>query len=386
MKILQIHNLYRSDSPSGENETVDLIAASLAALGEDVVKLRPSSDDLTSLSFAKYARAPFGGGPVRQRLREIVRHNDLDVALLHNVYPSLSPSIVTELGELGIPVVHVVHNYRHSCLNGAHWRAERNCIDCDPVQRWGRLPGVVHGCYRTSRAQSLALATAEHFGAQHWKRLAMLIHISEHMSRTSGTDRIMPRIPVTIIPDPVAESPPARAQREDFMYVGRLTEEKGIRVLLDAWQASRPDGRLHIVGDGPLRAEVDGVAKVDRSIVFHGRKSADEVRRMRTQVLVACVPALWGEPFGRVAAEAQSASQVVIASGTGALPEILSERTGVVVEPSVRGWVKGLTSLMNADVAGMSRRAHEKWSTTYRPEVVASCYRRALSQTIREQA
>lgn len=128
MRILQVHNMYRSSHVSGD-VLVKLPSAGLAARGRDVSRFEPTSDEPAGLSCVRAI-------PVRSA----VLHRELapwhpDVALVHHVFPTLGPHCVFVIANQDIPVGRVVHNYRHSCISGKHGRDGAGCELCKSVSR-----------------------------------------------------------------------------------------------------------------------------------------------------------------------------------------------------------------------------------------------------------
>jgi glycosyltransferase involved in cell wall biosynthesis len=120
-------------------------------------------------------------------------------------------------------------------------------------------------------------------------------------------------------------------------FFGRLIHQKGVDVLLDAfqqvWQRS-PSVRLVIVGDGNRRASLEHQAHtlgLDEAVTFTGW--VNEAHRLMPACEVVVMPSRW-EGFGLVALEAMSAARPLIASRVSALPEIVADgQTGILVPP-----------------------------------------------------
>lgn len=183
MKVLLVHNSYRSDSPSGEQRVVDDESALLSAAGVSVVKYFRSSDEIAQFSAIRRTELPVR--PIwsvedTRRFRAVLAQCGPDVVHVHNVYPLISPGVVTVASELRVPVVQTVHNYRHVCANGSFFRDGHICTDC--AGRKTAWPAVVHGCYRGSRAQSLIMATSLRLHAQTWRRVQLFLPVTQFMA------------------------------------------------------------------------------------------------------------------------------------------------------------------------------------------------------------
>ncbi len=115
------------------------------------------------------------------------------------------------------------------------------------------------------------------------------------------------------------------------MFVGRISEEKGLRTLIKAWQTINYP--LRIVGDGPLINETKDLAP--NNIQFVGKLVAHEVRLEMQKATFLIMPSVWYETFGLTIVEAFSCSLPVIASNLGAMAEIVEDSiTGLHFNPS----------------------------------------------------
>jgi glycosyltransferase involved in cell wall biosynthesis len=125
-------------------------------------------------------------------------------------------------------------------------------------------------------------------------------------------------------------APPPDVPRSGLLYVGRLSQEKGLATLAEAWAQVGAPGELAVAGDGPLR---DAVAPRPRVRMLGALAPADVAARMRGAVALV-LPSIWYEAFPRTLVEAFACGLPVIASRMGALPELVQHgRTGLIVEP-----------------------------------------------------
>jgi glycosyltransferase involved in cell wall biosynthesis len=370
MKVLIAHNRYASREPSGENMVVDREAVLLAAAGARVELFERSSDEITAMSPPRklaVAGSPIYGRRAQRALERTLERFRPDIVHLHNPYPLLSPWVVRTARRHGVAVVHTVHNYRLSCVAGTCFRAGAPCQDCLPTRlRW---PAVVHGCYRGSRAQSLAMAGALVVHRRTWDGVARFLAISGTVARFLADQGVPPaRIVVkpNIVPDPGRHG----ERGAGLLYVGRLTEEKGVDVLLAAWRR-HPDGALgplRLVGDGPLRRRVEEAAAGRLDVDFLGRLPPDEVREEMRRAAAVVVPSLWSEPFGLVAVEAMANTRPALVTSTGALPELVGTTGGWVVEPTEEALADALPRVVR-EAAHRSPSARARYEAEYAPDV-----------------
>ena len=145
MRILLVHNRYRSVEPSGENHVVESEARELRERGHDVEVWGPSSDEIAEQSPLQKlllpARVVWSRDSSRSLAETIDRHRP-EVVHLHNTFPLISGSILPMLREREVPTVATVHNYRLICAGGTLFRDGRVCHDCLPSSH---RPGVQHG-------------------------------------------------------------------------------------------------------------------------------------------------------------------------------------------------------------------------------------------------
>jgi glycosyltransferase involved in cell wall biosynthesis len=126
---------------------------------------------------------------------------------------------------------------------------------------------------------------------------------------------------------------PGRGESDFVFYAGRLTEEKGIPLLLNAWRAAKPRGRLLVAGDGPLAPSVRALAESTDSIQYLGQLSVAETYEYMGNARAFVFPSLWYEGMPRAIIEAFSRGTPVIANRLGSMAEMIRhEETGWLVE------------------------------------------------------
>jgi glycosyltransferase involved in cell wall biosynthesis len=332
MKVLVVHNRYRQAMPSGENRVVDDELAALRAAGVQVEPFFRSSDELATMSVLGKARAsvsPITGSASRSELGETLRRLKPDVVHVHNPYPLISPRVVEMAADAGVAVVATIHNFRLQCMNGLMYRDGHICTECEG--KWFPVAGIRHSCYRESLPQSALMATAISLHRRRWDRVDRFIAVSEFVAdrlASWGVDRDRIAVKPNPVPDPGPPAPPGRG----FLFAGRLAEEKGILLLLDAWERSGLDGveELLIAGDGPLMDEVTRRAERLRSVTFLGILDAAEIGQTRQRTAVGVTCSLWFEAHPAVA-ESFAHGRPVIATNVGALGAIVAACNSDVV-------------------------------------------------------
>jgi glycosyltransferase involved in cell wall biosynthesis len=341
MRCLIVHNRYRSTEPSGENVVVDAEAAQLAARGHEVEVWGADSDDIAGFGLARTALLPATAtwsSASARRLATMVDRFAPDVVHVHNVFPLITPSILPMLRDAGVPTTATIHNYRLICAGGSLYRDGAPCHDCVGRVQWR---GPVHGCYRSSAAATAPIAVGNTLGLRQWRQVDVLLALSpaqRDLLVAGGlpADRI--RVKPNFVDDPTDApgfvAPPTT--RDGFVFVGRLTDTKGIPTLLDAWRSLRSIGvppRLTVIGDGPLAdvvaSEADGA-----TISFSGRRTRQEVAAAMAQAVAVVVPSSWEETFGLNVVEAMAVGTPVIATDHGSFTDLVTAgHDGLLVPP-----------------------------------------------------
>lgn len=325
LKIVVVHNRYRHRG--GEDEVFDAETELLAARGHRVERLCVDSATIEDRPGARAAiavRMLWNASAARDagRLLDAVRP---DVMHVHNTFPMLSPSVAAEARKRNVPVVMTLHNYRLACMRGDFYRDGSECLLC---LRAGRSsPGIRYRCYRGSRPASIAAAVAldGHRALRAWRRYVSLFIAPSDTAATLLAPRL-PEASILVKPHFLPDDPGRGSGGATALYAGRLSEEKGLRVVLKAWRRHPDLPRLFVAGNGPERRQLEDVDP-DR-IVWLGeleRKSVLEALG-RSRLLVS--GSLCRETFGLTVIEAFArATPVVVPAGT-ALAELVGDGLG----------------------------------------------------------
>jgi glycosyltransferase involved in cell wall biosynthesis len=370
MKVVIAHNRYSSAQPSGENAIVDLEIDQLRAAGVDVVPFLRSSDEISALPLSRKAllpTSPLYAGPAQRALRAILRSEKPDVLHLHNPYPLLSPWVVRTAHAHGVPVVQTVHNYRQVCANGIFFRDGHICTDC--VGRRVGVPAIVHACYRGSRAQSAVMATTLAVHRSTWhsveRYIALTDAIADHLRRYGIADDH-----ITVKPNGLPDPGPPAPLGDGFGYFGRLSEEKGIALLLDAWRRHDEGtlGPLRLAGDGPLRPLVETAAAQRSDVEYLGSLDRPGVVSALGAASVVVVPSVWHDVLPNVVVEALAAGRPVLGSALGGIPYLVGP-AGWLVPATVDAFAAALPRA-RAEAAALADLARSRYEATFSPDVV----------------
>ncbi|QSB05020.1 glycosyltransferase family 4 protein [Natronoglycomyces albus] len=375
MKVLIAHNRYSSAQPSGENIIVDAEIGQLRQAGVEVVDFQRDSDDIAS--FTPAGKLALVGKPIYARgaqreLAETIRAEKPDLMHLHNSYPLLSPAVVRTAHASGIPVVQTIHNYRHDCMNGLYFRDGALCYDCHG-KRWN-IPGLVHGCYRGSRAQSAVMATSLGAHRDTWRSVDRFIALTDGIAsylRSIGMSDEQIRVKPNAIPDP--GTPPKLGS--GFLFAARLVPEKGIATLLSAWRRLEPgsNGILRIAGDGPLRSEVERAAADRSDVEYLGALDRDGMQKAMAASSIMTVPSEWEDVLPTTCLEALATGRAILATTLGGAPFIAGVDTerpaGIAVRPEAEELLAALRTMWR-DQASFAANARDRYERVFSPTVV----------------
>lgn len=317
------------------------------------------------------AASAFYSIPSHRRVSAALKSFRPEILHVHNFLPTLSPAIFFAATEAGVPVVQTLHNYRFICANAQLFREGRVCELCR--EQRSILPGIRFGCYRGSRLGSAVVGAsmAVQAGLGTWeRRVARYIALSEFAATKLGEFRV-PRERIRVKPNFVPDGGTGKGLGGYALFVGRLSEEKGLDTLLAADRLGRLPMPVRIVGDGLLRSKMEeGCAREGSQLVFCGPKSAAEVRELMREATALLVPSLWYEGFPMVMVEALSLGLPVIASRIGGLPEIVEDGVcGLLHDPGDSEALLGALCAMEAQCAAMRSEARARYLERYSEEI-----------------
>jgi glycosyltransferase involved in cell wall biosynthesis len=334
MRILSIHNSYQIRG--GEDESRESEERLLRDKGHQVDIYEENNDRVADLSAVHMALKTVWSQESYQIVQRTLRQSHTDLIHVQNFFPLISPSVYYAAQKEGVPVVQTLRNYRLLCPNGLFFRDGQVCEDC--LGKFIPYPGVIHACYRQNRgatATTAMMLTVHRLLKTWFNQVDLFISLSE-FAKQKFIEAGFPADKIVVKPNFVHPDPGVGEGRGNYgLYVGRLSTEKGLDVLLDAWERLSVKVPLKIVGNGPLEEQVIAATKRLPHVEWLGRRPMSEVHELMGKALFLVFPSKWYETFGRVAVEAFAKGTPVIAAQLGAIAELVNhEQTGLCFNPS----------------------------------------------------
>jgi len=306
-------------------------------------RLRHLQTPLAKLRWLNVARRNY------QAVRRELQKRKPDVVYIHNLeWTTLSP-LSAALDDGARVVVHC-HNHYY----GDYWKRHRHTPSL--VQRLSRTGPALERTRLIAISQEIAAPLSN--GGFPGERLQVIYN---------G------------LPDDTFESDIEQSRQRKLLFVGAVSQHKGVHIALEALALLRSGGLelpLEIIGAGHsarYQAQLMTFIKrerLGRLVTYSGAMMRHDVwARMRSAEIVL-VPSLCDEAFGLVAAEAMACGAVPIVSDRGALPEVVAEH-GFIVAPTAQGFADAIRTVMalpGEQRDAMRRKAHEYCRKQYRLE------------------
>jgi glycosyltransferase involved in cell wall biosynthesis len=388
MKILVAHNFYQQ--PGGEDHSFAAEVALLQSHGHEVIQHRVHNDSIDGMNRLRLASRTIWNQSSYRDVQKMIRTHRPQIVHFNNTFPLISPAAYYAARAERVGVVQTLHNFRLLCPNALFFRDGRVCEDC-----LGRLipwPAILHKCYRGSRSASTAVASmlAVHRVLGTWQKSVEVYIALTEFSRQKFIAGGLPRAKIVVKPHFVHPDPGPGGGTGDYgLFVGRLSEEKGLQTILGAWRNLNGSVPLKIVGDGPMAATLKEVAAKNRSLQWLGYRSAVALDALMGEAMFLVCPSQCYETFGRVIIEAFAKGTPVVASNLGAMAELVDEgRTGLLFEPgnSIDLGLKVRRLAANPlQLARMRQAARQEYELKYTAEsnysTLMGIYEQALRNT-----
>ena len=336
-RILMIHNYYQQWG--GEDASAEADVNLLRNNGHDVQLFVKHNDEIKHYNILRYAGLffkPSWSLETTVRLKSTIKNFKPDIVHVQNFFPLVSPALFHTCSKYNIPVVYTLRDYRLFCATGNFLRNNVICEDC---VKHSLARSILHRCYHDSAIQtsSVVLMLYLHRFLKTWERKVDAYIALTQFSRDKFTEMGLDPGKIFVRPNFVslAENVARGKTRNYALFVGRLSPEKGLEILLEAFN-ELSHFPLWIVGDGPMKDWIDDyIGKYSLSNVkLLGFKGKHEIIDLLTQAKFLIMPSLWYETFGRTIIEAYAAGTPVIASRLGAMADnVIHGKTGMLFTP-----------------------------------------------------
>lgn len=320
MRILVIHNFYQQ--PGGEDVVFEQEKALLG-----------TTEEVFSLTFRNKKGwqgiwqtlwSPWNIWAGRRIKRAIERHRP-DVIHIHNLHYAIGPLAVRVAKGMGVPVVMTLHNYRLLCPSATLFHnGEVFTASLHTGFPWEAVRKSVHS-HSFVKTWWLAVTNWLHRKAGTWQMVDRYITLTD-FAKQLFADSSLGVIAEKFVTKPnfVEDGAKTAVPRgHHFLFIGRLTQEKGVQVLLDAFAGT--DYQLRIAGDGPLSSLVMEVIRTSPNITYLGNLNRSAINQQLAECSALLFPSIWYEGLPMTLIEAFAAGTPVIASDLGAMRSLVHE-------------------------------------------------------------
>ncbi len=331
-----VHNYHQFRG--GDDEAAEQDVQMLQQQGHSVELYFRHNDDIKDFSGLRKALLflePTVSVKSYQDLKSKIKQWQPDLVHFQGFFPLVSPASYYACAECQVPVVQTLHDYRLLCAASTFFRQGQVCEAC---LHTSPLPSIRYGCYRQSRLQtaSVALMLGVHHGLGTWQRQVAAFLVPSEFARQKFIQGGLDERRIFIRPNFLSQDPGmAEGTRHGVLYVGRLSAEKGIEVLLRAWR-SLPHVPLKIIGNGPMRDWVTDYIQTHQlqQVELTGHLPLNTVIQSLQTAQLLVLPSVCYETFGRTILEAYAAGTPVIVSNLGAIAELVQpDITGKLFPP-----------------------------------------------------
>lgn len=318
MKVLLVHNFYQQ--AGGEDAVYNNELSLLRKNNIEVVEYRVDNSEIRGFwgRLCAISGCVFNVAQYLKMLK-VIREVQPDVVHVHNFFPIISPSVFYACKRKKVPVVLTLHNYRTICptsllMHGG--KIVENSVKGSSF--WAFKERV----YRRSFLGTLALCSMVDFHkkVRTWQNSVDRYLALTEFAKCKYVEAGWPAEKIDVKPNFVPnQCVPTYGPRDYALYVGRLSEEKGIKTILDAWEGV--GFPIKIVGDGPLKSLAESCS--NDYVEYLGRKSQSEVYELLSGARFIVMASSWYEGFPMVLVEAFSLGVPALVPKLGGMAEVV---------------------------------------------------------------
>jgi glycosyltransferase involved in cell wall biosynthesis len=337
MKILICHNYYKHRG--GECQTVIREKRLLESRGHKVVLFTKDNKDIDHYNLIQKIVLSTGvvfSFDTYKKITKILKVEKPDIVHIHNVFPLISPSVYYAHKNLKVPFIQTVHNYRFLCPNGLF--LDNNCKLCQRCENGAFVNAVLHKCYRNSYLQSLGMALTLYIHRNlktFLNRIDFFISPSNFLKQKLVEGGI-PTEKIVVKPHFIEceKMKPSYEYDNYAVYMGRLSPERGLFNLLEAWK--KISGvTLRVIGDGIIRRGLEEYVVREKipNVEFLGFVDGDSRFEILGKAMFSVLPCRCYENMPYAALESFACGVPIIASRIGGLGELVADGvTGFLFE------------------------------------------------------
>jgi glycosyltransferase involved in cell wall biosynthesis len=324
MRILQIHNKYLQKG--GEDSVLENERKLLSDYGHEVEQLFFDNSSIQGIEKLKLLYKIVFNHNSAQVLKEKIKTFKPDIIHVHNFFYVASPAIFYEAKKQNIPIVLTLHNFRLICSGSLLLREGNVCELC--VKKTFPLSGIQHKCFQNSliKTAQLTLTTSLHKIWGTWKNKVdtyiTLTHFIKdkfvHSSLDLNPDKL--QVKPNFVEDLGFQGYDHR--QNFFLFVGRLSKEKGIDVLLKATE--KHNFSLEIIGGGEMQGLVEEYAQNNPNIVYHGFQQKDFIIEKMKSAKALIFPSVWYEGMPMTILESLSTGTPILISDIENLNQMIT--------------------------------------------------------------
>ncbi len=394
IKVLLGHNHYRTSAPSGEDTVCKNEFALLERHNIKVIPFEKFNDNLDDSTIRNKLSIAIDGAWSKNtydELSQLIKETQPDIAHFHSIFPQISPSAYAACKDNGVPVVQTLHNFRPICPGALLMRNGKPCEDCIGTNL---LPALKHRCYRGSLLATGAIVyqiTRNRLTGTYNNLVDRYICLTE-FAKGRYIAAGFPAEKMTVKPNFLPSN--NFIQSNSFppyaVFVGRLTDEKGVWTLLNAW-THISDLPLKIIGDGKLRNELEAYAiEHCLPVEFLGFRHNAEVLEIVGNATMQIIPSECYEGFPMVVLEAYGLGVPVVASRIGSLEEVVDEgvtglkfKAGDPLDLSAKvNALKENVLMLNKMSSNAKKLYEEQYTADYNFKLLMSIYENVIAESI----
>ena len=328
----------------------------------------------------------------KRGLAKMLQGTRIDVAHAHNIYGGLTTSVLDVLYKKNVPILMTIHDYKLICPNYKLIAKKRICEDCKSGKFY---MAVRNSCHKDSLMASAIYAIETYFNEwfQKYRKNVRFLIAPSRFIKAKFIEFGWPEKHIEYIPNSLdlSKFEPQFTPGNYFLFLGRLSSEKGILTLINAFMKIKSKNvKFLIVGEGPMRNQLERQAKADSRIRFTGYLSGNALKETTRNALAVILPSEWYENAPISVLEAFALGKPVVGSRIGGIPEMIDEGVnGYLFEPGnvddLRENIEFLLSMPDKQINEMGKAARQKAEREYNPELhyerLLDIYNRVLDKS-----